>query len=103
MEAVISDRGIAVSNTVTISVTTSSQSQPLTNISDVVVCQNTGSTLCFVRLGGPNITASTSDFPLQPGGIVSLDQSGYTYIAAICGTGSTTFYASVCSGLLVLS
>jgi len=100
----VSDRGIAVVNTSNIAVTSTTSTVALTNTSDVVVCQNVGSKLCFVKLGPANVTATTSDFPIQAGGIVSLDQQGFTYIAAICGgSDSTTIYTSVAAGLLVLS
>lgn len=100
----MSDRGILPVNTVTISVTSTTSLTPLTNTSDVVVCQNVGTKLCFVKLGTSGVTATTADFPLQPAGIVSLDQSSNTHIAAICGgSDSTTLYATVAAGLLVLS
>jgi hypothetical protein len=100
----MSDRGIIVNDTVTLAVTNATGNIALGNSGDIVVLQNTSTKTCFVKLGGPTVTATTTDFPLQSGFCIAFDMSSYTYVAAICGgSDTTTLYASVCTGLLTVA
>jgi len=97
----MSDKGITVAGTVNLSVTNSTGNVALSSLyADIIVVQNTGSKTCFVKFGGNNVTAATTDFPIPSGTTVALDPSGFGYMAAICGgSDTTTVYASACNGM----
>jgi hypothetical protein len=97
----MSQRGVIIASNATIAATSTSANANIGSVSDIVIVQNVGTKICYVRLGGANVVAATSDFPVQPDYVVALDSGGNQYIAAICGgSDTTTMYASACAGNL---
>lgn len=73
----------------TVSVTSSgsSNSTSITGVSPTLVLTNTGSTLCYVKLGTGAVTATTSDLPILPGSAIVVSRAiTEDVIAVYCAT-----------------
>lgn len=88
--------------TVTLAVTTTTGAVALgAGVGSVVEVQNTGTSLMFVKIGRSTVTATTADYPVQPGHskMVTRAPNVDTHIAAITGTSTATLYATVGEGI----
>ena len=66
---------------------------PIPAPSTVWVC-NTGAAVAYVNVGGSTVTATTSNYPIQPGTGAPIALAGNQYLATITGGGATTLTAS---------
>jgi hypothetical protein len=65
----------------------------------VVVIYNTGANAAYVQLGGPSVSATTSNDVIQPNGWMAFTVGANTNLAAISASGATTLNVSGGSGL----
>jgi hypothetical protein len=61
------------------------------NRKDVMV-HNSGTTLCFIKFGGPTITAAITDTPIPAGSFPILHANNETHVAVIMLSGAATVY-----------
>lgn len=89
--------------TATLSVTTSSSRVALVGANGVdgndVRIYNTGSSAARIRFGGATVAATTTDMLVAAGAETVLGALRYTYIAAICPSGSTTLEITTGKGV----
>lgn len=100
----MSERGFQANATTGLSVTDTTGNVALAAAASVVLVQNMGAKVCYIKLGASGVTATTSDFPLGPGAAIPMDQGTFTYIAAICAsTESTTLKMTSGGGLAFMA
>lgn len=64
---------------------------------------NAGPAVAYVALGGVSITASTSNAPIQPGGIVAFGTGVNGYIAAVTASGAASLTIESGTGVPVIT
>ncbi len=87
--------------TVSLAVTATTGSVALSAAGSSVEVQNTGLTICFVKLGASAVTAAVTDYPVPAGQskVIGRNPNTDTYIAAITSSGTTTLYATTGEGV----
>lgn len=87
--------------TVSLAVTSTTGSTALSGAGNSIELQNTGLTICFVKVGSSAVTAATTDYPIPPGQskVIARDPANQTYVAAITASGTTTLYATTGEGV----
>jgi hypothetical protein len=86
--------------TVTLTPTTSNDSDDITPTGGVIRVYNAGPSTAFFKTDIGSATATTSDVPLAAGTVESFTiPANHNKAAAICSSGSATVYVTVGSGI----
>lgn len=86
----------------TLSVTTASGRVAFATPGPTALIINTGANAAYLKFGGSTVTATTSNYLLNPGCAMAWDVNGQGYVAAITGSSTTTLSVATGGGVPTL-